>query len=146
MQSNTFLHRSRSHGSQPIFAIAESGEVSLTTQTCFEIMLPVVEGVVDRDFPQAQFVLKLQALQTGEFRALGMSDGPGRIHPAGEFQQQTAPTLAFIARQPFRHIVRNIQCHLHGRRLPQLSLPRNYPFISLVHGSRHSRIIGTKPA
>ena len=63
MQSNTFLHRSCSHGSQPIFAIAESGEVSLTTQTCFEIMLPVVEGVVDRDFPQAQFALKPQALQ-----------------------------------------------------------------------------------
>jgi hypothetical protein len=95
-------------------------------------MLPVVQGVVDRDFPQAQFVLKPQALQTREFRALGMSDGSGSIHPAGEFQKQTAPTLTFIARQPFRHIVRNIQGHLHGRRLPQLPLPRNYLFISLV--------------
>jgi len=110
----TVPHRSYSQDSQPIFAIAESGDVSLTTQACMEVMFPVSGSVVNWDFPQSQFALEFQPSQPGHLRSLRVGDASCSIHSAGKLKQHAASPLSLIAGKRLRNPVWDFQCHLHG--------------------------------
>jgi len=92
----------------------ESGDVLLTT-TIGEVRGEIVFGVVARNLAAAEFFPQLEAVQPGQRRCLGVSEGTAGIERAGEFDQHLTRNLRFRnMKNTGKQAVRQVDSHAHS--------------------------------